>query len=184
MALESKIGEFISELRRLRDAFEALSLTIVEDRPAKGAAVLLDQMGDAILALMGLLDECLLHARAAEGAVGSQVDFHAARRALGRCQNQVHQIEAQFVSELASYERLKDLACLGKERRGEWRAWAGSTRDGVERCREPLQALSQALARCWEEMAEHAGSNAVSVHTISIGKKVVNRGVETSQERM
>jgi hypothetical protein len=150
-------------------------LTVVEDKPLKGEAALVDHLEDAILDLMGLLDECQKAAGAGRKAVGHPVDLDQARRALAGCQDQFHAIETQYTERLASYEKIKDLAGLARDRRGEWVPWAGSVKSGVERCREPLDAASKALASCWQEIAERVGTTSVSVRTSNIGQKIIAR---------
>jgi hypothetical protein len=175
MALEAAFRDLFNNLRRLRDTMVALRLTVAEDKPTKGEAALVDQLEDTILDSLGLLDECLSGARAAHGAVGNRIDLNHARRALSTCQDRFHQIELQFMTNLASYERIKDLARLGNERRGEWLAWAGSAKQGVEQCREPLEAAGKALVCCWEELAERVGTSSVSVQNTSIGQKIITQ---------
>jgi hypothetical protein len=152
-----------------------------EDKPLKGEAALVDQFEDAILDLMGQLDEGLKAARAAQKAVGHPVDLDAARRALSKVQASFHRIEQQFSDELVSYEKLQDLASLGNERRGEWLPWAGSVKHGLEQCRQPLDGVSKALAASWQEIAERVGMTSVSVRTTNIGQKIVTRRSEVEE---
>jgi hypothetical protein len=186
VALEATFRELFSELKKLQDTLVALRLTVVEDKPRKGDAALVDHLEDSILDLMGLLDGCLKAARAAHKAVGHPLDLDGARRALTSCQEGFHQIERQFAAELVSYEKLKDLASLGV-RGGEWPPWANSVKQGIEQCRQPLDASSKALAACWQEIAERAGMTSVSVRTTNIGQKIVSKledGAETMAEQV
>ena len=179
MALESSFRDLADHLRKLHDMLLALRLTVVEDKPLKGEAALVDHLEDTILDLMGVLDECQKSAAAGRKAVGHPVDLDRARRALAACQDQFHGIEAQYAERLASYEKIKDLAGLARDRRGEWVPWAGSVKSGVERCREPLDGASKAMAACWQEIAERVGMTSVSVRTSNIGQKIVaSSGVE------
>ena len=72
------------------------------------------------------------------------------------------------------YEKLKDLATLGSERRGEWLPWSNSVKEGIEQCREPLDGVSNALAACWQEIAERVGMTSVTVQSTNIGQKIVS----------
>ncbi|HEY3741815.1 MAG TPA: hypothetical protein VGL53_18320 [Bryobacteraceae bacterium] len=165
MALLSTFRELGVRLRRLQDTFVALRLTVVEDKPVKGDSALVDRLEDTILDLMGLLHECMGEARKAQRAVENQLGLEDMRRALSACQEQFHGMQLQFGRDLGSYENLNDLANLGAERRGEWKPWSGSVRDGVEQCRQPLDDISTGLSDCWQEIAERAGSTSISVHT-------------------
>jgi hypothetical protein len=155
----------------------ALRLTVVEDRPRKGDAALVDQLEDTILDLMGFLDESLKAARVAQKAVGHPLDLDGARRALATCQERFHRIEQQFSADLVSYEKLKDLASLGA-RGGEWPPWANSVKQGIEQCRQPLDGASKALAACWQEIAERVGMTSISVQATNIGQKIVAEASE------
>jgi hypothetical protein len=172
VALEATFRELSIQLRRFHDMLIALRLTVVEDKPVQGEAALVDQMEDSILDVMGLLDEGLASARTGQQAVDPPVDLEQARRALTTCQDRFHRIERQYSAELASYEKLKDLATLGTERRGEWRPWAGSVRDGVQQCRFPLDGISKSLSDCWQEIAERVGTTSISVHASSTGQSI------------
>jgi hypothetical protein len=187
VALEAIFRELFSELRKLKDTLVAVRLTVVEDKPVTGEAALVDHMEDTILDIMGSLDEALKAARSAQKAVGNAPDLNGARRALTICQERFHSIERQFAAELISYEKLKDLASLGSERRGEWIPWATSVKQGIEQCRYPLDGVSKALAACWQEIAERVGLTSISVQATNIGQKIVSRvedGAELAHERV
>lgn len=175
MPLEATFQELCTQLRKLRDTLIAVRLTVVEDKPVKGEAALVDHLGDTILDLLGSLDEALKAARAAQKAVATTPDLNASRRALALCQERFHRIERQFAAELISYEKLRDLARLGSERRGEWLPWSNSAKDGIERCRQPLDGASKALAACWQEIAERVGMTSVSVQATNIGQKIMSK---------
>jgi len=173
--LEATFQELFTELRKLQDTLVAVRLTVVEDKPMRGEAALVDHLEDTILEMMGLLDEALKAARAAQTAVGNLTDLNGARRALAVCQQRFHRIEQQFAAELVSYEKLTDLTRLGSERRGEWLLWSNSVKEGIEQCRQPLDGASKSLAACWQEIAERVGMTSVSVRTTNIGQKIISK---------
>jgi hypothetical protein len=176
VALEAAFEKLFSELRKLQDTLVAVRLTVVEDKPVRGEAALVDKMGDTILDIMGSIDEALRAARSARKAIGNPMDLNGARRALAICQARFHRAGQEFAGELVSYERLKDLARLGNERRGEWIPWANSAKQGIEQCRYPLDEAGKALAACWEEIAERVGTTSISVQATNIGQKIVTAG--------
>lgn len=185
MPLEATFQELFTELRKLHDTLVAVRLTVVEDKPVRGEAALVDHLEDTILEMMGSLDEALKAARLAQKAVGNITNLHAARRALTVCQDRFHRIEQQFAADLVSYEKLKDLTSLGSERRGEWLPWSNSVKEGIEQCRPPLDGTSKALATCWQEIAERVGLTSISVQATNIGQKIVSRaedGAELAHE--
>lgn len=174
MPLEATFRELVIELRKLHDTLVAVRLTVVEDKPVRGEAALVDHFEDTTLGIMGLVDESLKAARTAQKAVGNLTDLNGARRALAVCQEHFHRIERQFAAEMVSYEKLTDLASLGNERRGEWLPWSHSVKEGVEQCRQPMEGASKALAACWQEIAERVGMTSVSVQTTNIGQKIIS----------
>ncbi len=171
MALEKTFRRLSEQLRKLNDALFALRLTVVEDKPLRGEVALVDDFENAVEDLVGWLEEARGAASEAERRVGHPVDLERTRRALTTCQERFHRIEQGFSTDLVAYERLKDLAGLGSERRGEWQGWASIVRKGIEQCRQPLESTSKALSDCWQEIAERVGTTVVSVQATSIGQK-------------
>ena len=108
MPIERTFQDLSTQLRKLHDTFLALRLTVVEDKPLKGDAALVDQLEDSILDQMGLLDEGRKAAEGALKAVGHPLDLSRARLALTICQERFHGIEQQFTADLVSYEKLKE----------------------------------------------------------------------------
>jgi hypothetical protein len=181
MALEAAFRELFGELRKLHDTLVAVRLTVVEDKPLKSEAALVDRMEDTILDIMGFLDEAMKAARVAQKGAANGADLNAVRRALATCQERFHRIERQYADDLVSYELLKDLASLGSERRGEWLPWSNSVKEGIEQCRQPLDGASKALAACWQEIAERVGMTSVSVMNTNIGQEIVAKGSELGE---
>ena len=66
-----------------------------------------------------------------------------------------------IAADLVSYERLKDLASLGSKRGIDW-VLVNTVKQGIEQCRQPLDGADQALAVCWQEIAERVGMTSVS----------------------
>lgn len=171
MALEASFREFTVQLQKLHDVMCALHLTL-GDKPVNRGAALADNFDDAVLKMMGTIQDDLRSALDAQKAVSNRLDLHRARRALTRCQCFAHELERTFVEDLSSYERLCDLDTLGRDRKGEWIPWGGSVKFGIENCREAIHCTNDILARCWEELVEHAGGINVSVHPTCIGQEI------------
>jgi hypothetical protein len=170
MALEATFRELAVSLHKLDDTLNALHLTVL-DRPSDEAA-LVDGLENSVLDIIGVLGDARKSALQARRAVGHPPDLDRARRALTVCQERFHSIEQQFAADLVSYEKLKELARLGRVRRHEWLAWANSTKQGIEQCREPLEQASKALAACWQELAERLGTMSISVKTTNVGQHI------------
>jgi len=171
MALEATFRTLSVQIRRLSDVLVAVQLT-VGDRPAEPGAALADGIENNVLDMLGRLEEARNAARAAEKAVAPPVDMDRARRALTQCQEALQLAAQQFANGLAHYEKMRSLAILGRERGGEWKAWAGSMGDAINECREPLEAADRALAACWPELVEHSGNTSISIRNRSVGQKI------------
>jgi hypothetical protein len=180
VALETTFGELNNQFKRLQDNLVALRLTIAEDKPLTGEAMLVDRLEDSTTETMGLIEECLSASRLAQKAV-THPALDRARRALNKCQDRFHRAERQFSDELISYEKLRDLASLGGKRGREWASWAGSVKHGLEQCREPLDGASKAMAACWQELAEHSGNTSIVIRSRNLGQKITVRAPETAE---
>jgi hypothetical protein len=174
MPLEKTFREFSTGIRRLRDRMEELRVTVVEDKPTRNDAAVVDGFEYAVEDVWGWLNETLEAAKIAERAVGHPVDIEKARHALSTCQERFHRMEHAFTENLLSYERVKDLTSFGTERRGEWPAWVISVKQGIDHCRLPLQDTGKALAECWQEIAERNVTTSISVNATNVGQKIVS----------
>jgi hypothetical protein len=179
VALEATFRELEVSLHKLNDALDALQVGL-GDKPINDEAALVDGLEDAVLDVTGVFQETQKAALTARKAVASPVDLDGAWRALTVCQEHLHGIEKRFSEHLLCYEKLRELERLGGKRGGEWPGWAESTRQSIEACRPPLEEVSRAVSRCWQEIAEHAGNTSVSVHNTSIGQKIVAKAPEAN----
>jgi hypothetical protein len=170
VALEATFRELSVRLHQLHDALNELQLTL-GDKPADDESALADGVETAVLDLMGILHEGRRAALNARKALGHPPDLDRARRALALCQQRFHQIEQQFAADLVSYEKLKELARLGNERRA-WLPWASTVKQGIDQCRQPLEQASTALAACWQELAERLGTTNISMQATNVGQQI------------
>jgi hypothetical protein len=155
MALEPIFRELSVSLHKLNDALQVLHLT-VGDKPQHDEAALADYLESTVLDTMESLHEALKAAGNAQQTVEHPApDLDRARRQLTLCQDRFDRVAQQIASNLAAHEKLKELERLGAKRGGEWLPWANSMKQGIEQCSQPLNAASQALVRCWQEMVDH-----------------------------
>ena len=180
MALEATFRELVKQLHKLHDALHSLNVT-VGDQPENDAAAIADGLDNAVLDVIGILHQARKAALNARQAVSHQVDLDRARRALTVCHDRFHHIEQEFAANLISYDKLRGLARLGGERGGEWLAWAGSTKQAIEECRQPLQAVSVAIAACWQELAERVGMTSITVQATNIGQKIDKEALQSAE---
>jgi thiamine biosynthesis lipoprotein ApbE len=171
VGLEATFRELSVQLLKLHDALNSVQIT-VGDKPPHDEAALVDGLENTLLDMMGTLHEARTSALHARKAIGHPPDLDLARRALANCQERFQRIEQQFASELASYEKLTELARLGRTRQREWIPWASSTKQAVEQCRHPIEQTSKALTACWQELAERAGNVNISMKSTSVGQQI------------
>ncbi|MFZ4656175.1 MAG: hypothetical protein ACOYNY_04140 [Caldilineaceae bacterium] len=163
MTLEATLGELNVQLYRLREALVNLHTTSVEDKPIHDDVVLVEIVGNATEDLLGWLD----------GAIAALADAHryhnyggTLRRswqALGQCQICYNRLHQRFATDLAGYQRLTELIRCGRQRGGEWRAWAASVKAAIEECQSLIFALNETLCDCWQTLAERSEINPIPV---------------------
>jgi hypothetical protein len=171
MALEATFRELSFSLRKLKDALIILQ-SAVGDKPPEGEAAVADDLEGGVLDVLGTLHEARKASALALKAAGYPVELDQARRSLAACQECCHRIEHQFSADLASYEKLLELTRLGSERGMEWLPWANNLKQAIEECRSPLQAVSLAVSRCWQELAERLGTTNISMQVKSVGQEI------------
>ena len=172
MALQKSFRDLCSRLQELQEGLEAVNTTVDEDRPKRRDVVVATSLGDAVLAVRGILEESRAAADDACQAVGHPMDMERARRALMTCQEQFHRFATEFSHDLACYQRMTDLASIAKERGRDWASWVTVVKQGLEQCQALAEAGRDALFVCWQELTERLGASAVSVQNTTIGQQI------------
>jgi hypothetical protein len=170
MALEPTFRQLTVALHKLHDAFEALQVT-VGDTPPNDEIALADALENKVLDMMSMLHLMREFSGQAQKAVTHPVELDTARHALTQCQQRFHQLEQQFTAELLSQDNLKEVARVGRERRG-WMPWSNSIRKGIEQCRQSLESTSAPFAECWQELAERLGAVNISMKATNVGQQI------------
>src|SRR4051794_22501324 len=116
MSIEVAFRDLGARLRQAREAFDGLRLTVAEDRPLHGDVALVDQRSDAIDDVLGLIDEASESAARGLKSAAATARLDNARKALGRCQESFMAAAQRFATDLSSYERVAELAGLGRTR--------------------------------------------------------------------
>jgi hypothetical protein len=182
MALEATFRGLSICLHQLHDALNDLQVTL-GDKPLDDESAMADGLEAAVLDITGTLFEARKAAVKARKAVGHPPDLDQARRSLTLCQERFHRFERQFAADLVSYEKLKELVRLGRERKA-WLPWANTVKFGIDQCRPPLERTSQAIAACWQELAERLGTVNLSVQTIGQQIKMPDTTKDREPERV
>ncbi|HKS49954.1 MAG TPA: hypothetical protein VJT49_33570 [Amycolatopsis sp.] len=146
MILRTEFAVLGSLLRALAEAWRALEVSVVEDRPpGEGLAVadrLAEVVADGSAELSPVVDS---------GALTGE-SLHAAATALVRLRRSLDE-------DLRSHTAVSDVLHAVRGRDSQWRGWARSILSGAGRCAESLYAAENAMLRCWREVAEVAELN-------------------------
>lgn len=172
MPLEMAFRELSLQLRKLRETFLGVRLTVVEDKPLRDEVALVDTFGNIVEDIMGWIEEAVGAAADSEQAVAGPLDAYRGRRALTTCQERFNRLALQFSSDLMSYERISELKRFGRQRGGEWLRWTKTVTQALDQCREPLQTVNQALFMCWQELTDRLGMTSISVQNTTIGQQI------------
>jgi hypothetical protein len=172
MALDATFKQLQARLRLLHESLTELHTTVIEDHPQADDVVLVDIFGDAAEDMLGWWQEAFTAATQAQQFCDPPLNLEAARRALALCQEHFHRIDQRFTTDLVRYERVAELTRFGRNRGGEWRAWANSVKEALERSRQPLYDVGQLLFQCWQELTERAGILSVAVQATNIGQQI------------
>ena len=152
--IEETFQALLKTFADLREKVIELRLALVEDKPQHDDSALLHLFEDAIVDLLGNLEEASIAATEAHNAAGEAFDLNRARLALTKCQKLFVRLSALCFSHLLDYERLHELSELGAKGGGEWLIWTKVVRESIGRITEPLREVNEALLHCWQDLAE------------------------------
>jgi hypothetical protein len=179
MTLKSSFQDLVDNLEHLRATLEELlQWAIIEGKPEQEDHVLVSRYDDATSDLAGLVEEARAAARQGQQAVANRMDMVSARQALIACQERMNQVSQRFFSEMISFEALKALDSLAKERRKAWPQWVSGVKDALYQCRQPIEDVTHTLLECWKSVSEHIALASVSMKAISSDRelKIVSSG--------
>jgi hypothetical protein len=175
MSLEATFESLRRDLARWQEAVSALHVTVTEDKPARGAAVLVDRLDNLVTDLSSTLEEA--DALAAQAIQGNQLNgpLDQERTVLREIHQLINRFTALYVNELAAHDAIAQLLEMGRERGREWREWSQEVKTAIERCAAPMKSAAGALLECWSELAERLARNSVSVQATNIGQQITVR---------
>lgn len=175
MTMLAASRELTASLRALRQELVGLQTIIREDAPERHA--LEDRWGDAVDDLLGWLEESLVAASDVQQAGERMAGPGDAWGALAAFQERFNHLQQGF-SDLISYEWLEPLLRFGRQRGGQWQAWTGSVKQGLDRSKQAMHDVNQSLFQCWQEISERTGKACVSVRSTNIGQQISVPGGE------
>jgi hypothetical protein len=174
MSMEAAFESLRRALAGLQEAVSALQVTITEDKPARGAAVLVDQLDNLVTDMSGMLEE------ADDRAEALRTDkpngpLHETQRTLRDIHGLINRFAALYAGELAAHDQIAQLLEMGRERGREWREWSLVVKTAIERCAAPMKTVAEALVECWGELAGQLERNSISVQATNIGQQITFR---------
>lgn len=175
MSLEATMESLRHALAGLQETVSALQVTVAEDKPAHGGAVLVDQLENLVTDLSSTIEEADDRAARALQSNLTHGPLDAARAALREIHTLLNHFTALYAGELAAHDTLARLLAMGRERGREWRAWSDVVKTAIERCRAPLRLAAGALVECWSELAGRLARQSVSVQATNIGQQITMR---------
>ncbi|TWP51830.1 hypothetical protein FKR81_13335 [Lentzea tibetensis] len=146
MSVRTEVPLLREAVARLHDSWRELIVTVTEDRPAGCGLAVADDVSDTISDGLSWLDSALRTLDSGpcpENVYRAAVELEALRR--------------RYEERMRSYLAVSDLLTGIRGHGPEWRGWAGSVISSGARCAEPMQAVCDALMRCWREITDEGG---------------------------
>jgi hypothetical protein len=171
VAIEGVFSNLTAAFSALREAFENLGLTVIEDRPARGEVLLVERLGNLVDDLNGWTQESCASVAEAAKAIAHPPDLYRARRALGTAHEGLLRVQFRFFGDAVSFDAIEALLSFADERGHEWSAWSKSVVQALDACRSPLRASSGACLQAWLELGERFGRT-LSLQNTTIGQHV------------
>jgi len=189
MALERAFQLLCERLKLLKEALDELQLNISGDYHPQSqsqqridgdsvreqAPLPVQQLGDSVSELQGIIEEAQHAAVGAERAVyypRRLLDTQLALTVIQRCMNGALQT---FLEDVSAYEAMQTLIVMGRRKGGKWPEWVALVKTVTEACRAPLYETFQALSECWQELADKLSAKAISLQTTNIGQQITTR---------
>jgi hypothetical protein len=175
MTCERAFRNLCAQLKHCQQILDEACHIIREDKPLEeeGAEVaLVQRLSDTAEDMLGRLQAASSAANKGLQVSGYRdypANLDQARRWLAECQQGFNLMAYRFASRLMSYDQIDQLVRLGRERGGEWHGWANTVKVSLDRCRKPMYDASQAMLRCWQEVADRGG---ISVQATNIGQNI------------
>lgn len=180
MTLHKSFQNLACKLEGLREIAEVrLQWAITQTKPValiKGERVeddhaLVSRYYEAAVGLVSLIDAAIAAAQEGLEATADQIDFPRARRALICCHERLNEQTRSFFGQVVSCAAFDDLNTLALEQ-PKWAQWVLGVKDALDRCREPMLDIDEAVFELWQEVTEQTSALSVSVQAISTGQRI------------
>jgi hypothetical protein len=129
-------------------------------------------LADKAADLEGEIEGALRASRKAARAVRHPRNLVEAQREMGSIQQCLNRALRQQFTEVAAYDPVHRLMQIGRELGDGWPKWAELIKSIINGCRDRLVDAFQALAECWQELADKLAANSVLVQSTNIGQQI------------
>jgi hypothetical protein len=175
MSLESSIESLRRKLAALQDSISDLQVTVSEDKPSRGSAVLVDRLDNVVTELASALEEASARSLEASLAARQTSQLDQCRHALHGVHELINRFTALHADRLAAHDPVSQLLEMGRERGREWREWSQEVKTAIVRVAAPTREIAGALLECWSELAERLARGSLSVQSTNIGQQITLR---------
>ncbi len=163
MTIATAFTDLRAKLQRLREAHDALGMTVDADRPTDSEVSVASYVSDALLEARG----CLQEACAALDLPDAMLVDAVARQALVRCHERFNAYRKQFAIEVICIERMDHLASVARERGRSWADWVDVVKQGLDDCMRQADQVADGVLACWEEVAQRQASGVAIQHELA-----------------
>jgi hypothetical protein len=192
MGIEHAFQLLCEQLRLLKEALDELQLNVSGDYHPQSqsqqridgdsvreqAPLPVQQLGDSVSELQGIIEEAQHAAEGADRAVHYPrrlLDAQLALIVIQRCMNGALKT---FFEDVSAYEAMQTLIVMGRRKGGKWPEWVALVKTVIEACRAPLYETFQALSECWQELADKLSAKGISLQTTNIGQQITTREIQ------
>ncbi len=129
-------------------------------------------LADCAADLEGEMEEALQAARKATRAVRHPRNLIEVQRAMIQVQGSLNRVLRRHWTEVAAFEPLHTLMQMARELGEGWPKWVELVKSVMNGCRDRLVDAFEALAECWQELAEKLAANSVMIQSTNIGQQI------------
>ena len=131
-----------------------------------------ESLGENAMALKGDLNEALAALEEGLRAIRPPRNWHLAQAALIDVNRYLNDAVSRSRNDIDAPMTLQLLSQMAKELGGGWLEWLILINTIIRTIGDKFLETWQALAQCWEELADKLSSGAVSVQTTNIGQQI------------
>jgi hypothetical protein len=169
-----KLKEEVGELRVNAEDFYPPSQTgqgkngHAVGQPPPPVVALADRATD----LEGEIEAALQATKKAVRAVRHPRNLPEVQRAMTAIQQSLNRALRQQLVEVAAFAPVQSLMQMAREKGDGWPKWTELIKSVMDGCRDHLLQAFEALAECWQELAEKLSANSVLIQSTNIGQHI------------